>query len=105
MNKGRRAVKTIELELLEDRVLVAVADADEVTPGGIVIPDKARNAPQRGTVVGVGPGRQKDDGEHVEMKLSVGDVVYFTRYAGVDIELDGDELKVMRESDIVGIVR
>lgn len=89
---------------LEDRVVVRVLEAEEKTAGGILLPDAARQKPQKGEVIAVGPGKQLDSGERAALGVSKGDIVIFGRYAGNDVEIDGVELKILRESDILARV-
>ncbi|RMG37177.1 MAG: co-chaperone GroES [Planctomycetota bacterium] len=91
----------MKLNPLDDRVVVELVEAEETTPGGIVLPDTAKEKPQRGRVVAVGPGRLLDSGERCPVSVSVGDEVLFGKYSGTDVEVDGKELKVLRESDIL----
>ncbi len=92
------------LNPLDDRVVVQAMDAEETTAGGIVLPDAAREKPQRGTVLAVGPGRLLDSGERCAVSVNVGDEVLFGKYGGTDIEVDGEEVKILRESDILAKV-
>ena len=94
--------KTIGIEPLEDRIVVEVDEADDVTRGGIVLADTAKEKSQRGTVLAVGPGRLLDNGQIGDMSLDPGDRVLFARYGGVDVEIDGEEFKIMREPDVLG---
>ena len=89
---------------LDDRVVVQPADAEEVTAGGIVLPSTAKEKPQRGTVVAVGPGKLLDSGDRSGVSVTVGDEVIYGKYGGTDIEVDGDEVKILRESDILAKV-
>lgn len=91
----------ISLKPLDDRVVVEPFDAEETTAGGIVLPDSAKEKPQRGKVVAVGPGRLLDSGERCAVALAVGDEVLFGKYGGTDIEVDGRDVKILRESDIL----
>jgi chaperonin GroES len=93
--------KTISLRPLDDRVIVRPNEAEETTAGGIVLPDSAREKPQRGTIVAVGPGKLLDSGNRGELSVAVGDVVIYGKYGGSEIEVDGEELKILRESDIL----
>jgi chaperonin GroES len=97
-------MKDINLRPLDDRVVVEPLEAEAVTAGGIVLPDTAKEKPQRGSVVGVGPGRLLDSGERGELSVAVGDEVIYGKYAGSDIEIDGREVKILRESDILAKV-
>jgi len=89
------------LKPLDDRVVVQVMDAEETTAGGIVLPDAAREKPQRGKIVATGPGRLLESGERAEMSIVVGDEILFGKYGGTDIEYEGVEVKILRESDIL----
>lgn len=94
----------VKIRPLDDRVVVEPLQAEETTAGGIVLPDAAREKPQRGTVVAVGPGRLLDSGERGELSVSVGDEVIYGKYGGTDIELNGEDVKILRESDILAKV-
>lgn len=91
----------MKLNPLDDRVVVSPLDAEEKTAGGIVLPDAAKEKPQRGKVVAVGPGRLLESGERCAVALVVGDEVLFGKYGGTDIEVEGKEVKILRESDIL----
>ena len=88
---------------LGDRVLIQADVAEEVTSSGLYIPDTAKEKPQQGTVVAVGPGKV-ENGTKVDMSVSKGDKVLYGKYAGTDVTIDGEEYLIMRESDIVGIL-
>lgn len=94
----------LNLRPLDDRVVVKPLDAEEVTAGGIVLPDAAQEKPQRGKVVAVGAGKLLDSGNRGELSVAVGDEVIFGKYGGSEVEVDGDELKILRESDILAKV-
>ncbi|AMV22115.1 co-chaperone GroES [Planctomyces sp. SH-PL14] len=94
----------ISLKPLDDRVVVQPMEAEERTAGGIVLPDAAKEKPQRGKVVAVGPGRLLDSGERCAVSVVVGDEVLFGKYGGTEIEVDGQEVKILRESDILAKV-
>src|SRR5262245_6941496 len=96
--------KDLRLRPLDDRVVVETMEAEEKTAGGIVLPDTAKETPQRGTVVCVGPGKLLDSGKRGELAVSKGDVVIFGKYSGTDVEVDGREVKILRESDILAKV-
>jgi chaperonin GroES len=91
------------LKPLADRVVVRPAEAEEKTSGGLIIPDSAQEKPQRGTIVAVGPGRV-ENGSKIDMSVGEGDNVLYGKYAGTEVTLDGDDVLIMRESDILGIV-
>lgn len=96
--------KDLKLRPLDDRVVVEPLEAEEMTAGGIVLPDTAKERPQRGTVLSVGPGKVLDSGERGELSVAIGDEVIFGKYAGTDIEVDGRDVKILRESDILAKV-
>jgi chaperonin GroES len=91
----------MQLKPLDDRVVIQPMDAEETTAGGIVLPDAAQEKPQRGKVVAVGPGRLLDSGERCAVAVVIGDQVLFGKYGGTDIEVEGEEVKILRESDIL----
>lgn len=91
----------MKINPLDDRVVVRPNEAEETTAGGIVLPDAAKEKQQRGTVVAVGPGRLLDSGERAAISVKVGDQVLFGKYGGTEIEIDGEEVKILRESDIL----
>ena len=90
-----------KLQPLGDRVVVKPMPKEEVTKGGIVLPDTAKEKPQEGKVLAVGPGRMTDDGKRIPLDVKVGDVVVYAKYGGTEIKEDGDELIILRESDIL----
>lgn len=94
----------IKIRPLDDRVVVEPSAAEEVTAGGILLPDSAKEKPQRGTVIAVGPGKLLDSGERGELSVAVGDEVIFGKYGGTEIEVNGTEVKILRESDILAKV-
>ncbi|MCC7422515.1 MAG: co-chaperone GroES [Planctomycetaceae bacterium] len=89
------------LKPLDDRVVVEPVAAEEKTAGGIVLPDAAKEKPQRGKVVAVGPGRLLESGDRSACSVVVGDFVLYSKYGGTDIEVEGVEIKILRESDIL----
>lgn len=89
---------------LQDRVLVKRIEAEEKTASGIIIPDTAKEKPQEGEVIAVGPGKILENGTKVELTVKVGDRVLFSKYAGTDVKIDGVEYLIMREDDILGII-
>jgi len=90
---------------LGDRVVVRPSQRDEVTKSGIVLPDTAKEKPQRGEVVAVGKGRYDEDGDRIPMEVSTGDKVLFAKYAGTEFKLDDDEFLILSEKDILAIVQ
>jgi chaperonin GroES len=89
---------------LHDRVVVKRIEADERSKGGIIIPDSAKEKPQEGEVVAVGPGGRDENGKLIVMDLKAGDRVLFGKWSGTEVKLDGDELLIMKESDIMGVI-
>jgi chaperonin GroES len=94
----------MEFRPLHDRVLIRRIESDEKTAGGIIIPDTAKEKPMEGEVVSCGPGARGDDGEIQPLELKKGDRVLFGKWSGTEVKLDGQELIIMKESDIMGIV-
>ncbi len=94
----------ISIRPLDDRVVVEPMAAEETTAGGIVLPDAAQEKPQRGTVVAVGPGKLLESGDRGELSVGVGDEVIYGKYGGTEIEVEGKDVKILRESDILAKV-
>jgi len=91
----------IKLEPLADRLVVRPIEKEEVTKGGIFLPDTAKEKPQEGEVLAVGPGRISDDGDRIAMDVKVGDIIIYAKYGGTEIKIDDEELMILRESDIL----
>jgi len=91
----------VNLRPLDDRLVVEPNEAEDVTAGGIVLPDSAKEKPQRGTVVAVGPGKLLDSGERGTLSVAVGDEVIYGKYSGTEIEVNGVDVKILRESDVL----
>ncbi len=89
---------------LDDRVVVEVLEAESKTAGGIVLPDTAKEKPQQGKVVAVGPGRVLDSGERAKPEVKKGDIVLFAKFGGDDVEIQGKDCRILRETDILAIV-
>ena len=89
---------------LHDRVLVESLESEEKTAGGIIIPDTAKEKPQEGKVIAVGPGAKSEDGKTIPMDVKVGDRVLFGKWSGTEVKVDGKEYSIMKESDIMGVV-
>lgn len=92
------------LRPLYDRVLIKPAKAEEVTKGGIIIPDTAKEKPIQGEIIAIGNGKMNDDGKITPLELKVGDVVLYGKYSGTEVSVDGDDLLMMRESDVFAII-
>src|SRR5262245_22357593 len=104
MAKEKHSQLSVRIRPLDDRVVVEPLEAEDKSTGGILLPDTAKQKPQRGRVVEVGPGKMNDNGKRSELSVVKGDEVIYGRYAGNDIEVDGVEIKIMRESDILAKV-
>jgi len=89
---------------LHDRVVVRRVKEEEKSKGGIIIPDTAKEKPQEGEVIAVGPGGRDDEGDRIEMDVEVGDRILFGKWSGAEVTIDGEELLIMKESDIMGVV-
>jgi chaperonin GroES len=98
------ASKNLKIRPLDDRVVVEPVEAEERTAGGIVLPDTAKEKPQRGHVVAVGPGKLLDTGSRAPLSVTIGDEVIYGTYSGSDIEVDGHDVKILREGDILAKV-
>ena len=94
----------ISLKPLGNRVVVEPIEQEEITAGGIVLPETAKEKPQKGTVLSVGPGDRDEDGDYIQMDVKAGDTVLFAKYAGTEIKVDGKKLLILRESDLLAIV-
>ena len=94
----------MKIRPLADKILVQRVEAENKTAGGIVLPDTAKEKPQRGKIINIGPGKVLDDGTHKEMQVKKGDLVLFTSYAGTEIKIDGKEYLIMDESDIMAVI-
>ncbi len=94
----------LNIKPLGDKVIVKRVEAETKTSGGIVLPDSAKEKPKRGIILAVGNGRLLDDGSRSEMQLKKNDEVIFTSYAGTEIKVDGEELMIMDESDVLGVI-
>ncbi|TWG49818.1 MULTISPECIES: co-chaperone GroES [unclassified Aminobacter] len=89
---------------LHDRILVRRIEAEEKTAGGIIIPDTAKEKPSEGEVIAVGPGRRDENGKLVELDVKVGDRILFGKWSGTEIKLNGEDLLIMKESDVMGVI-
>lgn len=93
-----------KIKPLADRVIVKPMPAEETTKGGIILPDTAKEKPIEGTIIAVGPGRITDEGKEIKMNVKEGDKVLYGKYSGTEVNIEGEEYLIMRESDIYGIV-
>jgi chaperonin GroES len=89
---------------LADRVIVMALEAEEKTAGGIIIPDNAKEKPQKGEIIAVGPGKISDSGQKIDMSVKKGDKVLYGKYSGTEVTIDGQEYLIMRESDVLAII-
>ncbi len=95
----------MKLQPLHDRVIVKPSEPEEVTKGGIILPDTAKERPQQGEVIAVGTGKQTEDGKTIPLQVKVGDKVIYGKYSGTEVTIDGEEYLIMRESDIFAIIQ
>jgi chaperonin GroES len=95
----------LSLKPLGDRVVVEPIEQEEVTAGGIVLPETAKEKPQQGKILAAGPGARDEDGKRIEMDVKVGDKVLYAKYAGTEFKLDGKKLLILRESDLLAILK
>jgi chaperonin GroES len=95
---------SVKLRPLGDRVVVKAISRETVTKSGIVLPDTAKEKPQEGEILAVGPGKVLDNGKRVTLELQVGQKILFAKYAGTEVKMDGEEYLILRESDIMGVV-
>lgn len=95
---------SLSLRPLGDRLVVEPKEREETTASGLILPETAKEKPQEGQVLAVGPGRRDDDGERIPMDVAVGDVVLYAKYGGTEVKIDGKKLLILKESDILAIV-
>jgi chaperonin GroES len=95
----------MKIKPLQDRVIVKRMEEEQKTAGGIIIPDSAKEKPQQGKILAVGPGKVLEGGTRVDMTVKEGDLVLFGKYAGSEVKIDGEEVLIMREDDILGIIK
>jgi len=94
----------MKLKPLGNRVVIEPIEAEDITAGGIVLPETAKEKPQKGTILSVGPGERDDDGDYIPLDVKDGDIVLYAKYSGTEIKVDGNKLLIMRESDLLAIV-
>ena len=94
----------LKLKPLADRVIVKQTEAEEKTASGLYLPDAAKEKPTKGKVIAAGPGKLDDNGKRMELSVKVGDTVYYGKYSGTDVEVEGEKLVILRESDILGVL-
>ena len=93
----------VTLKPLADRLVVKPIEREEVTKGGIFLPDTAKEKPQEGEVLAVGPGRQSEEGQRIPMDVKVGDIVIYSKYGGTELKSEGEEYMILRESDVLAV--
>ncbi|HYF52226.1 MAG TPA: co-chaperone GroES [Planctomycetota bacterium] len=101
MATATKSKTKVELQPLDDRIVIKRLEAEEKTAGGIVLPDTAKEKPQRGEVIAVGPGKLLDDGKRAALEVKVGDIVLFGKYSGTEVKVGGEECLIVRESDLL----
>jgi chaperonin GroES len=105
MATATKSKATTKVQPLADRVVVKANEREEMTLSGIVLPDTAKEKPQEGTIVAVGPGRLNEKGDRVKPEVKAGDIVLYAKYAGTEVKIDGEELLILKETDILAIVK
>ena len=95
---------SLNLKPLADRLVVEPKEKEQTTPSGLVLPETAKEKPQEGEILAVGPGRRDDDGNRIEMDVAVGDKVLYAKYGGTEVKVDGKKLLILKESDILAII-
>jgi len=109
LSKSTNSIKEVSkmavtFKPLGDRVVIEPMEQDEVTPAGIVIPDTAKEKPQKGKILSIGPGARDEAGKRIAMDVKVGDVVLYAKYAGTEVKIDGKKLLIVKESDVLAIL-
>ncbi len=95
---------TINLKPLGGRIVVEPTEAEDITTGGIFLPETAKEKPQKGTILSVGPGERDDKGKYIPMEVKVGDVVLYNKYAGTEIKVDGKKIIILRENEVLAVL-
>jgi chaperonin GroES len=104
LTRDEESMAKLKFRPLHDRVVVKRIDAEEKSAGGIIIPDTAKEKPSQGEIVAVGPGGRDESGKLIQMDLKTGDRVLFGKWSGTEVKLDGEDLLIMKESDVMGVV-
>jgi chaperonin GroES len=102
--RKKRSTVSVSIKPLEDRIVIKQVEAEEVTASGLVIPDTAKEKPQEGEVIAVGPGRIDDNGNRVPLDIAVGDKVIYSKYGGTEVRYGGDDLLVLSARDVLAVV-
>ena len=100
----KKTLSKVSFRPMDDRILIRQSNPDEKTAGGIILPDSAQEKPQAGTVIAVGPGKLLDSGARGELSVGAGDEVFYGKYAGTEIDFDGQDFVIVRESDILAVI-
>ncbi len=95
---------SMKLKPLGDRLVVEPREQEQTTPSGLVLPETAKEKPQEGEVIAIGPGRRDDDGNRIKMDVEIGDIVLYAKYGGTEVKIDGKKLLILKESDVLAIV-
>ena len=104
MTKRKGATISISIKPLEDRIVIRQVEAEQTTASGLVIPDTAKEKPQEGEVIAVGPGRVDDNGNRIPVDVKVGDVVIYSRYGGTEVKYEGQEFQILSSRDVLAVV-
>jgi len=100
----RKETKSMNLRPMQDRIIVKRLEEEAITAGGILIPETAKEKPQKGEIIAVGKGKRSEDGKIFPLDVKAGDKVLFSKYAGTEFKIEGEELLIMREDDILGVI-
>ncbi|MEO0964402.1 MAG: co-chaperone GroES [Planctomycetota bacterium] len=104
MATATKSAKKLKLQPLEDRIVITPDVAEDKTASGIYLPEGAKEKPLTGTVVATGPGKLTDDGKRAELQVKVGDTVLYGKYSGTEVEVDGNDVMILRESELLGVI-
>ena len=104
MTKRKGTTRSISIKPLEDRIVIRQVEAEQTTASGLVIPDTAKEKPQEGEVIAVGPGRVDDNGNRIPVDVKVGDVVIYSRYGGTEVKYEGQEFQILSSRDVLAVV-
>jgi chaperonin GroES len=105
MPTAAKSKSSVKVQPLADRVVIRPNEREEMTVSGIVLPDTAKEKPQEGTVIAAGPGRLDENGKRVPLEVKNGDTVLYAKYAGTEVKIDGEELLILKESDVLAVMK